>query len=80
MQRLVFAWMVLYNSVMTIPFDITSIASGDCVCIREASNMTGIGYWTLWRRIRREAVPTYRLRGRRYVAVSALTNPALRVP
>jgi hypothetical protein len=56
------------------------IASGAIVCIREASSISGISYWKLWRRLQREAIPTFRLHGRRYVPVSELTNPALRVP
>lgn len=57
-----------------------SIASGDLICISAAAIKTGIGYWTIWRRIRREQVPTFRLRGRRYISVADLSNPALRVP
>lgn len=56
-----------------------AIAAGDYVCIRQAADRLRLGYWTVWRRLRREAVPTFRLRGRRYVAVADLQNPALRV-
>jgi len=56
------------------------IAEGRLVCIAAASSLTGIGYWTLRRRLRREHVPTLRLHGRCYVSVQSLQNPALRVP
>ena len=56
------------------------IARGDFVNIRQAADLLQVGYWTGWRRLRREEVPTFRLRGRRYVAVAELARPALRVP
>lgn len=58
---------------------IAEIVRGDFVCIRQAADLLRLGYWTAWRRLRREEVPTFRLRGRRYVAVADLQNPALRV-
>jgi hypothetical protein len=58
---------------------IAAIARGDFVCIRQAATRLHLGYWTTWRRLRREEVTTYKLRGRRYVAIADLENPALRV-
>ena len=57
-----------------------AIAGGDYLCVRDAARRTGIEYWALWRRLRRERFQTFRVRGRRYVSVSDLENPRLRVP
>lgn len=61
------------------PEVLAAIARGDLVTLRQAADRMAIGYWTIRRRLRRESVPTLPLRGRVYVAVADLENPALRV-
>jgi hypothetical protein len=58
---------------------IAAIARGDFICVRQAADRLQIGYWTVWRRLRREEIPTHKLRGRRYLRAVDLENPALRV-
>lgn len=64
----------------TTPPDISaSIASGSMVSFQQASSILGLGYQIARRRIYREGLETYRIRGRCYVRVSDLHDPRLRV-
>ncbi len=56
------------------------IANRRFLCLKEAANRLGLTYATGRRRILREGLPIWTLRGRRYVRAADLENPALRVP
>jgi hypothetical protein len=57
-----------------------SVAAGTHLTIADAARRSQIPYWKLWRRLRRDGVPTSRLHGRRYVSVDDLSRPSLRIP